>query len=110
MLSRGDRRLGPVLEEVWRKGGRLEAWTDYFSFDRWMAAMDRHGLDPAFYAERARSTDEVLPWDMIDVGVRKQHLIRERERAYQSALSPDCRRQCAACGAARLLHGRACDE
>ena len=107
--SRGDRRLGPVLEEVWRNGGRLEAWTDYFSFDRWMGALKKHGLDAAFYAERERSVDEVLPWDMIDVGVRKAHLAHEREMCYASQLSPDCRHQCAGCGALRLMKGGKCD-
>ena len=110
VLSRGDRRVADAIEAVWRDGGRLDAWTDSYVYDRWMKAFADTGVDPDFYAHRERAVDEVLPWDTIDVGVRKQHLIRERERAYQSALSPDCRRQCAACGAARLLHGRACDE
>ena len=109
VLSRGDRRLGKVLEEVWRNGGRLDAWTDYFSFQRWMDAMDKHGLSVSFYAERERSVDEVLPWDMIDVGVRKDHLRREREKCYTSTLSPDCRHQCSACGALRLMEGGKCD-
>ena len=109
VLSRGDRRLGKVLEEVWRNGGRLDAWTDYFSFDRWMDAMEKHGLSVSFYAERERGMDEVLPWDMIDVGVRRDHLRRERERCYTSTLSPDCRRQCSACGALRLMEGGRCD-
>ena len=109
VLSRGDRRLAPVLEEVWRDGGRLEAWTDYFSFDRWMRSLEKHGLSPAFYAERERSTEEVLPWDMIDVGVRKERLKREREKCYSSTLSPDCRHQCSACGALKLMEGGKCD-
>ena len=109
VLSRGDRRLGKVLEEVWRNGGRLDAWTDYFSFERWMDAMEKHGLSVSFYAERERSVDEVLPWDMIDVGVRKDHLRREREKCYTSTLSPDCRHQCSACGALRLMEGGKCD-
>ena len=109
VLSRGDRRLGPVLEEVRRRGGRLEAWTDYFSFERWMQALDKFGLDPAFYASRERRVDEVLPWDMIDVGVRKAHLVHEREMCYASTLSPDCRHQCSACGALRLMKGGKCD-
>ena len=61
---------------------------------------------------RAQETiplDAVLPWDHIDVGVRKAHLLHEREMAYASALSPDCRHQCAACGAAKLLKGGRCD-
>ena len=109
VLSRGDRRLGPVLEEVWRNGGRLEAWTDYFRFERWMEALDKFGLSAAFYAERERAVDEILPWDMIDVGVRKAHLIHERELCYQSTLSPDCRHQCMGCGALKLMKGGKCD-
>ena len=110
VLSRGDRRVADAIEQVWRDGGRLDAWTDYFSFERWMKAFEACGIDPAFYANRERSVDEVLPWDMIDVGVRKAHLKNEREKAYRSELTPDCRHQCAACGAARLLPGRKCDE
>ena len=109
VLSRGDRRLGPVLEEVWKNGGRLEAWSDYFRFERWMEALEKHGLSAAFYAERERGADELLPWDMIDVGVRREHLLREREKCYSSTLSPDCRRQCAGCGALRLMEGGKCD-
>ncbi len=109
VLSKGDRRLGPVLEEVWRNGGRLEAWTDYFRFERWMEALDKFGLSAAFYAERERSVDEILPWDMIDVGVRKAHLIHERELCCESTLSPDCRHQCMGCGALKLMKGGKCD-
>ena len=108
-LSRADRRGADVIEEVWRSGGRLDAWTDYFSFDRWIKAFEKCGVDPAFYANREFSTDELLPWDVIDVGVRKAHLLRERQRCYESTLSPDCRKQCSACGAARLLKEVRCD-
>lgn len=108
-LSRGDRRMGNVIENVWKAGGRLEAWTDYFSFDRWMQAFDDAGVDPTFYAHRERQKDEVMPWDVVDVGVRKEHLWHEKEQCYKSELSPDCRKQCSACGAARLLKGGRCD-
>ena len=108
-LSRGDRRMGKVIENVWRGGGRLEAWTDYFSFDRWMQAFDNAGVDPTFYAHRERCKDEVMPWDVVDVGVRKEHLWHEKEQCYRSELSPDCRKQCSACGAAKLLKGGRCD-
>ena len=109
VLSKGDRRVADAIEEVWRQGGRLDAWSDYFSFARWMDAFRRCGVDPAFYANREIPTDAVLPWDHIDVGVRKEHLLHEREMAYASALSPDCRHACAACGAAKLLKGGRCD-
>ena len=75
-----------------------------------MQAFADTGVDPDFYALRERPVDEVLPWDMIDVGVRKAHLVKEREKCYRSELSPDCRHQCAACGAARLLKEIRCDE
>ena len=108
-LSRGDRKLSAVIEEVWKNGGRLEAWSDYFSYQRWVDAFAKCGLDMDFYASRERGEDELLPWDMIDVGVRKAHLLHERKQCYASALSPDCRKQCSACGAARLLKGGKCD-
>ncbi len=109
VLSRGDRKVADAVELVFRNGGRLDAWTDYFSFERWMKAFEACGIDPEFYAFRERKTDEVLPWDMIDVGVRKQHFIHEREMCYKSALSPDCRKQCSGCGAAALMKGGRCD-
>lgn len=109
VLSRGDRRLGAAIEAVWRDGGRLDSWSDYFSYERWMRAFDACGVDVNFYAARERSVDEILPWDMIDTGVTKRHLAHEREMCYQSKLSPDCRKQCSACGAARLLNGGHCD-
>ena len=109
VLSRGDRCVADAVEAVWRDGGRLDSWTDYFSFDRWLRAFEKCGIDPDFYASRERSTDEVLPWDMIDAGVRREHFLHEREMCYASRLSPDCRKQCSACGAARLLKGGKCD-
>ena len=109
VLSRGDRRVGAALEEVLRTGGRLDAWDDYFSFDRWMRAFEKCGVDPAFYANRERRQGEIMPWSMIDVGVREEHLWSEREKCYLSQLSPDCRKQCSACGAAKLLKGGVCN-
>ncbi len=109
VLSRGDRKVADAVERVFRNGGRLDAWTDYFSVERWMKAFEECGIDPTFYAFRARKTDEILPWDMIDVGVRKQHFIHEREMCFKSELSPDCRKQCSGCGAAALLKGGRCD-
>ena len=104
----GDRRIGPVIEEVWRTGGRLEAWSDFFSFDRWMAALEKCGVDPAFYTTRERSADEAFPWDHINMGVTKRHLRRELELCYAGTLSPDCRHGCVGCGAAALNGGK-CD-
>ena len=108
-LSRGDRRMGAVIEKVWQEGGRLEAWSDYFSFERWMRAFESSGIDPSFYAHREREENEVMPWDCVDVGVSRKHLWHEREMCYASKLSPDCRKACSGCGAAALLEGGRCD-
>jgi radical SAM family uncharacterized protein len=110
VLSRGDRRVGDVIEEVWRTGGRLDSWTEYFSFGRWLKAFDKCGLDPKFYACRERGRDEVFPWDNVDMGVKREFLWREREKCYTAELSPDCRKRCTACGANKLLNGAKCDE
>ena len=111
VLARGDRRLGKLLETVWRKGGRLDSWSEYFDFERWMEAFAETGIDPDFYALRERSKDELLPWSMIDIGVHPAYLWREREQAYRSVITPDCRVKCMGCGANCLLpDGVFCDE
>ncbi|MCD8335395.1 MAG: TIGR03960 family B12-binding radical SAM protein, partial [Clostridiales bacterium] len=110
VLARGDRRLGRALEEVWRTGGKMDSWSDYFSFQRWMDAFAATDTDPDFYARRARTRCEVLPWSMIDVGVRPDYLWQEREQAYKSVITPDCRVKCMGCGAAKLIPGGVCDE
>ena len=106
VLARGDRRLGKVLELAWRKGAKLDAWEEYFSLERWMEAFRECGLDPHFYANRIRSRDELMPWDMISCGVTDDYLWRERERAYASVTTPDCRTHCGGCGANRLVGGK----
>ena len=106
VLARGDRRLCPVMEAAWRKGAKLDAWEEYFSLDRWMEAFQECGIDPHFYANRVRSTDEVLPWSMISSGVTEDYLKRERQRAIEGVTTPDCRSHCNACGANRLVGGK----
>ncbi len=110
VLARGDRRVSKVLFEVWKLGGKLDAWEEFFSMERWMQAFENAGVDPDFYACRERSADEVLPWDHISVGVDKRYLLKEREAARQNVITPDCRVQCTGCGAVGLLHGGNCDE
>ena len=108
VLARGDRRLGNVLEAVWRKGGHLDAWEEYFSLDRWQEAFEECGVDPAFYAYRRREKDEIMPWDMISSGVTRQYLWREYENAMAGVTTPDCRTRCNGCGANKLVGGK-CD-
>ena len=109
VFSRGDRRLAEVLETAWRSGAKFDAWSEYFDFARWMAAFEACGLDPAFYANRPRSREEVLPWSVTSTGVSVPFLWRERERAYQAVITPDCRVQCTGCGADKLYPGGKCD-
>ena len=108
VLARGDRRIGNVLEAVWRKGGHLDAWEEYFSLDRWLEAFEECGVDPAFYAYRRREKDEIMPWDMISSGVMRQYLWREYENAMAGVTTPDCRTRCNGCGANKLVGGK-CD-
>ena len=110
VFSRGDRRVGRVIEEAWRRGARLDAWSEYFDMERWLSAFEACGLDPAFYAYRIREKDELLPWMTVSTGVFDRFLWREREMAYQSKISPDCRKQCTGCGANLLHPGGNCDE
>ncbi len=99
VLARGDRRLGRVLEEAFRRGFKLDAWAEHFDFDAWMAIFRDMGLDPDFYACRRRDYDEVFPWDHLDYGVSKPFLVEENRKAHQSVTTPNCRQQCSHCGA-----------
>ena len=109
VLARGDRKIGDVLEAVWRRGSRLDGWGDWFEFQRWMDAFEECEIDPAFYANRERARDEIMPWEHISTGVSKEHLLHESDAAYRSEISPDCRKQCTGCGANKLLNGGVCD-
>ena len=109
VLSRGDRRLGAMIENIWRHGGFLESWSEGFDLKRWEKAAEEEGISFPFYANRERSLDEVLPWDHLYMGVNKRHYIHEYEQAHKGLLSPDCRAQCSGCGAAAFLKGGRCD-
>ncbi len=109
VFARGDRRLADVIETAWRWGAKFDSWSEFFDFQRWMDAFDACGLDPHFYACRERSREEVLPWDVASVGVRKDFLWHEREQCYKGVITPDCRKQCTGCGANLLYPGGVCD-
>ena len=97
-FARGDRRLSDVLLHAWKNGCRFDGWSEHFHFDRWMEAFAACGLDPAFYANRKRSYDELLPWAFIDAGVTQAFLRKESERAQRAETTPDCRGGCRGCG------------
>ena len=109
IFARGDRRLGPVIEAATRNGARLDGWDEYFNYSQWFDAINECGIDPEFYTTRGFGEDEILPWDTIDVGVSKKFLLRERHRAQEGVVTPDCRHGCAGCGANKLLEEVQCD-
>ena len=109
VFARGDRRLGPVIEEAVKNGARLDGWDEYFNYSQWFDAFNTCGVDTDFYTVRGYGEDEILPWDTIDVGVTKRFLKLERRRAYEEKITPDCREGCAGCGANCLLKEVECD-
>ncbi len=97
-LSRGDRRMAEVIEHAWRAGARFDAWREHFAYDLWLNAFTQAGLDPAFYTHRERPIDETLPWDHIDVAVKKQYLTEDYLWSLEGRTRVDCRERCFACG------------
>ena len=102
VLARGDRRLAPAIALAVEEGAIFDAWDEYFDYDRWINVFERCGVDPDFYTTRGFGIDEVLPWDIIDVGVTKSFLKREREKAYAEKTTPSCAEHCSGCGANKL--------
>jgi len=99
VLSRGDRRLGRVIQRAWQLGGRFDAWSEHFSYAKWQSAFEECGLDPYFYACRERSVDEVFPWAHIDTGISLGFLKREYERTKMGKETPNCNTGgCNVCG------------
>ena len=98
VFARGDRRLSRVLAAAFDKGCRFDSWAEHFDFGKWQAAFEEQQLSPAFYANRVREKDEVLPWDMIFAGVDKAYLWKENQAAQAGTTTPDCRQGCIGCG------------
>ena len=109
VLARGDRKIGKVIETAWRKGCNLDSWDEHFKFDVWMESFAECGIEPEFYANRTRSYDEVMPWDIFDYAVTKKFIINENKKAHESVTTPNCRLKCSGCGA-NCLKGGACFE
>jgi len=109
VFARGDRRVGPVIEEAVKRGAKLDGWDEFFNYQAWLDAFDACGVDIDFYTTRGYAEDEILAWDGIDVGVSKRFLLAERRQAYKGLITPDCRHGCAGCGANKLLKEVRCD-
>lgn len=105
VFARGDRRVSKALLEAYRLGCIYDSWGEHFRYDLWMQAFENTGVDIAFYNLRERDLDEVLPWDFIDIGVSKEFLKREWKNAMEGKVTPNCRMQCAGCGAATFGGG-----
>ena len=108
VLARGDRRLSKALFKAWELGCKFDGWSDFFDYNKWMEAFKASGIDPDFYALRKRNIDELLPWDFIDIGVDKEYLISEYEKAKDGTLTRDCRLGCNNCGINRSFLGGVC--
>lgn len=105
VFARGDRKLCRVMALACERGFHFDGWNDCFSLEKWMALFEECGIDPAFYANRRRSFDEILPWDHIDYGVEKRFLQKECQKAYENTTTPHCRLKCSGCGAAKYGRG-----
>ena len=100
LASRGDRRLGPVIEHVWRHGGTFQEWSEHFDLGRWQAAAAACGIDIDAYVHRHRTLDEVLPWDHLSAGLHKDFLWQDWRDALDEVGLEDCRwTPCYDCGA-----------
>jgi len=107
IFAKGDRRLGEVLYRAWEKGCKFDGWGEYFYMDWWMEAFADCGLDPEFYAYREIPYEEVLPWDHISSGVRKEYLIKEHQKAMRAETTQDCRvGKCHVCGACQDIDAK----
>ncbi len=98
IFARGDRRLGKTMIKAFENGCKFDGWREYFDFDKWMQSFMDSKINPYFYSVRDRDYDEILPWSHIHAGVSKAYLMKENDRAYEEALTVDCRQQCTNCG------------
>ena len=109
VFARGDRRLSNVIETAWKKGCKLDGWSEHLKKDAWEESFAENGIDPFFYTARCRDYEEILPWEHMDYGVTKKFLISENKKAHEGVTTACCREKCAGCGANKL-NGGVCDE
>ena len=104
-LSRGDRRLGPVIKTAWERGAKFDAWNEWYQPQAWLEAFEVHDLDPAWYAHRVRPADEIFAWDHINAGVEKRWLLLDWYAAEKGETKVDCREHCYHCGILTAFKG-----
>jgi len=105
VFARGDRKLSKVLIRAHELGCKLDGWNECFNLDAWKKAFSDSGIDMSFYT-RAREYDEILPWDFVDIGVTREFMMKENEKAKEAAVTPNCREKCSGCGAASLCKSK----
>ncbi len=103
LLSRGDRRVGRVIERVWREGGKFDGWSEHFSYERWTTVANEElaafGIDLDWFTVRERGYEEVLPWDHLDAGLDRDWLWEDWQDAVDEREVEDCRwTPCYDCG------------
>lgn len=99
VLARGDRKLCKVIEDGYRRGLFYDAWDDHFKFEQWIEVLTDNKISLESYTQGYSVDDACLPWDHVDVGVKKEFLKNERNKAYSGEITPPCREKCSACGA-----------
>lgn len=105
VIARGDQKVAQLIYKAYQKGCKFDSWGEHFHFDKWLEAAEETHTSLAFYANRKRSYEEILPWDHIDIGVTKQFLIKENEKAKRAITTSNCREACSGCGANGLGKG-----
>jgi len=97
-FCRGDERLAPLIEKAWSLWCRLDGWSEVFDFEKWKMAMDFTGINVEDFAKKTYEKSDILPWDKIDIGVTKEFLWKEYQKAFSGEFTPDCRKVCQNCG------------
>lgn len=105
VFARGDRKLCKAMLKACEKDFHFDGWGECFDLQKWLDLFEECGIDPSFYANRKREFTEILPWDHIDYGIKKEFLIDECKKAYESKTTPNCREDCSKCGANRFGGG-----
>ena len=108
-LARGDRRIGKVILDAYENGSLYDSWSEFFNYDIWVNACKNQKIDMDFYTLREKMDDEILPWDFIDVGVKKEFLLNEWNKSKEPTVTLNCKELCSGCGASELIGG-ACIE
>lgn len=98
VIARGDRKISKLILRAFEKGCKFDGWSEHFKYDTWIESMEETGIEGEFYANRQRNEDEIFPWDFIDIGVSKDYLKKEYNRAINEETTSDCRKACRGCG------------